>query len=48
MFLALVGALALQAKSEAPAAAWLTDYKEAAARAKRLGRPLVIDAGRAA
>ena len=41
MILALMAGLAVQAK-------WLTDFKDAQAQAQRLGRPLVIDAGRAA
>jgi hypothetical protein len=48
MILALIGALALQAKGEAPTATWMTDYAAASARAKKLGKPLVIDAGREA
>ncbi|HYF01322.1 MAG TPA: hypothetical protein VEJ18_20535 [Planctomycetota bacterium] len=46
MLAALMAALALQA-DPAPVK-WLTDFKAAQAQAQRLGRPLVIDAGRKA
>jgi hypothetical protein len=49
MVLAILAALALQAKSDAPTPArWMTDLKDAQAQARALGRPLVIDAGREA
>ena len=49
MVLAILAALALQAKSDAPPTVkWMTDFKEAQAQAKSLGRPLVIDGGRSA
>ena len=49
MVLAILASLMLQAKSDAPTPAkWMTDFKDAQAQAKALGRPLVIDAGRAA
>jgi hypothetical protein len=49
MFLAVLTALALQAKSDSPAPVkWMTDLKDAQAQAQRLGRPLLIDAGREA
>lgn len=48
MLIAMLTALALQAQSDAMPVRWLTDYKEAAARAQKLGLPLVIDAGREA
>jgi hypothetical protein len=49
MLLAILATLALQAKAETPAPAkWMSDFKDAQAQAKALGRPLVIDAGRQA
>jgi len=49
MVLAMLAALVLQAKSDAaPPVKWMTDFKDAQAQAKALGRPLVIDGGREA
>ena len=48
MFLALLASLALQAKNDPPPVKWMTDFKDAQSQAQRLGRPLVIDAGRGA
>jgi hypothetical protein len=49
MVLAILVALALQAKPDAPPPVkWYTDFKDAQAQAKALGRALVIDAGREA
>jgi hypothetical protein len=46
MFVAILVAMSLQAKGETAPVPWMTDFKEAAAQAQKLGRPLVIDAGR--
>ena len=49
MVLTILAALVLQAKSDAPPPAhWMTNLKDAQAKAKDLGRPLVIDASREA
>ena len=49
MVLAILLTLALQSKPDAPPPIrWYTDFKDAQAQAKALGRALVIDAGREA
>ena len=49
MLFTILTALALQAKADAPTPVkWLTDFKEAQAQARSLGRALVIDGGREA
>jgi hypothetical protein len=49
MLLAILVTLTFQAKSDAPPPVkWMTDFKDAQAQARALGRPLVIDGGREA
>jgi hypothetical protein len=49
MVLSILAALVLQAKSDAPPPAhWMTSFKDAQAKAKDLGRPLIIDGSREA